>query len=138
MSKSMVNIWTASDKFRVDTKTVVRLLDRHEIHYQLIDISSLPAKQRGCIHSTLALDTGFVQLPNVYFGQDYHIGGIDDLKSYLQCPITMQRLIGQLQSELEEVHDDLILKDATSEHMFQDQEIKNVIQNDAKNMTSQV
>ena len=33
MSKSMVNIWIASDKNKVDTETVVRLFDHHEIHY---------------------------------------------------------------------------------------------------------
>ena len=36
------------------------------------------------IVSALALDTGYMSFPNIYFGHS-HIGGLDDLKSYLQC-----------------------------------------------------
>lgn len=96
MSNSMVNVWTAKNVVSKDTNRVLRLLDLHEIQYRLIDISEFNASERDRIHCSLALDTGFNKLPNIYVGQDYHVGGIDDLKSYLQSPKTMQRLLSTI------------------------------------------
>ena len=40
------------------------------------------------------MDNGLCQFPNIYFGTE-HIGGYDDLKSYLLCDGEICRLINQ-------------------------------------------
>ena len=42
----------------------------------------MPQKMRGLIRGALAMDTGYMSYPNIYFGKE-HIGGLDDLKSHL-------------------------------------------------------
>ena len=41
--------------------------------------------------SALALDSGFMSYPNIYFGHQ-HIGGIDDLKSHLMSKSSIKNL----------------------------------------------
>lgn len=42
----------------------------------------------------LQMDTGYTEVPSVYFGNE-HVGGLDDLKSYLTCKQSVRRLIDE-------------------------------------------
>jgi len=58
------------------------LLSHYQISYDEIQIDKMPQKMRGLIRGALAMDTGYMSYPNIYFGKE-HIGGLDDLKSHL-------------------------------------------------------
>lgn len=42
----------------------------------------------------IQLDTGYSQFPSIYFGHE-HIGGLDDLISYVGCSESMQKVTAQ-------------------------------------------
>ena len=58
------------------------LLSYYQISYNEIRIDKMPQKMHGLIKGALAMDTGYMNYPNIYFGKE-HIGGLDDLKSHL-------------------------------------------------------
>ena len=55
----------------------------------------------GMISGALAMDTGYLNYPNIYFGKT-HIGGLDDLKSHLQIPHHLQKLKDSLISSTDD------------------------------------
>ena len=64
-------------------------------------MKSVPREERSAIILAVQMDTGYYQLPSIYFGEE-HIGGIDDFRAYLSCDSTLQRMLdktGVLSSE---------------------------------------
>ena len=66
------------------------MLEKFAIEFESVDVS------HGGKELTLALQlhTGYSDLPNVYFGNE-HVGGLDDLKSFLSDNATKFRLIDE-------------------------------------------
>ena len=64
------------------TDEAKNLLSHYQISYDEIQIDKMPQKMRGLIRGALAMDTGYLSYPIIYFGKE-HIGGLDDLKSHL-------------------------------------------------------
>lgn len=71
------------------------------------------------------MDTGFVSLPNIYFGK-YHMGGLDDLKSHLQNPQQIKKLKDDLQTTSETdsdlIESDLKIKEFRGSNLSDDAE----------------
>lgn len=74
------------------TQKITDLLQAKAIDYQIIDLAFIDKDERRNICVAIQLDTGYHQLPCIYFG-DRHIGGIDDLKAYLSCDNSLKRII---------------------------------------------
>ena len=86
LKNGLVTIWSL-DKQSVNVKN---LLENINIEYQEIEVGSHPHKE--FIIGALSMDNGFNLFPNIYFGKE-HVGGFDDLKSYLSCEGGTCRLI---------------------------------------------
>lgn len=73
------------------TAMAKELLEKNQIEYEEIKVNHGSKKVQNEITAALALDTGFLAFPNIYFGT-MHVGGLDDLKSHLQCKKAAERL----------------------------------------------
>jgi len=99
-----VLLWTKGEHCsRTGRQTAMakELLDKHEIEYDEICISHGSQKVQNEVVAALALDTGYMNFPNIYFGE-FHVGGLEDLKSHMQCQRAQERLKESLCSSSED------------------------------------
>ena len=81
-----VVLWTKGDsctKSGRHSAKAKELLKKHAIEFREISLTEVSTPILNQITSALALDTGYLNFPNIYYGTT-HIGGLDDLKSHLQ------------------------------------------------------
>ena len=83
-----------TDNKRVDSarssKKMRKLLHKFAVDFDEVDVHHAGHE----LTVALQLHTGYSKLPNIYFGNE-HVGGLDDLKSYLSCNTTNRRLIDE-------------------------------------------
>lgn len=95
LAHGKVTIWTRGDDCihsGKQSRRVKKLLTKSNIEFQenIINDSS----EQQIISYCLLMHTGYGNFPNIYFGEE-HIGGLDDLKAYLQDSSEASRIIDQ-------------------------------------------
>ena len=73
-------------------KQIVKLLKEKDLTHKVIDLKAVPDDEKSTIILALQMDTGYQQLPSIFFGEE-HIGGIDDLRAYLSCDESIQHMV---------------------------------------------
>ena len=73
-----------------ETQKMRKLLEEFSVDFEEVDVHH--AGQELTV--ALQLHTGYAELPNIYFGNE-HVGGLDDLKSYLSSNADIKRLIDE-------------------------------------------
>jgi glutaredoxin len=95
LNHGQVVMWTLGDKC-VQTgkqaRKAKKLLRSHGIEFQEVDVSKLSPEKQNLTKLALQLETGYTQLPNIYFGTE-HLGGFDDLVGHLQSQNIFQELL---------------------------------------------
>lgn len=84
------------------TNHVVSTLEKHLIEFRVVDLTSHVDKY--AISCALSIDTGYMSLPNIYFGRS-HVGGFDDFISLHSCKKTFSNLLskGMIEHNSEEM-----------------------------------
>ena len=83
----------ANNKESDETLKITALLEAQGLDYQIIDLSKVDSELKHHVCLAIQMDTGYYQLPSIYFGHE-HIGGLDDFKAYISCDNTLKAIIG--------------------------------------------
>ena len=87
-------MWTRglSDEKQETTRQAQEWLDKNNIAYDQICLSSISRNLADAFTNALAMDTGCEDFPKIYFG-DCHLGGLDDLKDYVEYQKSSEKLM---------------------------------------------
>ena len=83
LNKQQVTLFTTNTRdSQIASQKCVSMLQKYNIEHTIVNFED--QIEQDYLRLALSMHTGYLSLPNVYFGSK-HIGGYDDLYSYFSC-----------------------------------------------------